>query len=248
MRRARLLHHRMDEPALPPPPIIALLAYVRDLMFPEEFRSDVLPCRLTGQSFHPILAEFENVPVIVGTRPGAALAIESILLVHPQPGADCAGKTRLPHGEFDALGQRGHSRRDAMRLTQIRAFGFQRRLGAGGATHAIVVMSVNRRSAQRRAGAHFPRLLRYRIEPRFVPGIIPVARVRQTFRMPIGLIHSIPPIYFPNVVLTMCRIPLGETITSFRSRSQPGRPALLPRSLGKQPAETACPCSGFESS
>ena len=98
------------------------------------------------------------------------------------PGANAARETRLAHRELNALRQRGHSRRHTVWLTQIRAFGFHRRLGAGGASRAVVVVSVNRRAADRGAATHTPRFLRDRVEPRLMPRI---ARALRVWRMSI---------------------------------------------------------------
>src|SRR5882672_8474156 len=119
-------------------------------MFPKELGSDMLPCRLTGQCLDAVLAEFEDVPVIVGARPGAALAIEPIFLVHLQPGADATRETGLTESKFQALRQRGHSRRHAMRLTQRSASRFLRRLCAGS-RRQIFQMRISARSARRSA-------------------------------------------------------------------------------------------------
>ena len=100
MSRAFAFHHRMNEPALQLEPVIALLLHVGDRMFAKKFRTNVFPRRLAGQRFDAVLAKLEDVSIFIRTRPGAALAIESVLLVNFDPILDAAREASLARGEL----------------------------------------------------------------------------------------------------------------------------------------------------
>src|SRR5689334_23338249 len=120
------LHHRMNQSALKLEPIVSLFAQFSDRMVTKKFGTDVFLRRLTGQRFDSVLTKFEDVPVVIRTRPGAALAIETVLLVNFQPIRKSASKAALARSEFQTLAQCVHSRRDAIRFAQIRRTTFRR--------------------------------------------------------------------------------------------------------------------------
>ena len=70
----------------------------------------------------------EQMSIFIRTRPGAALAIESILFVHFEPILDAAGETTFTRREFQTLRQRLHPCRDPVRRAQSRLPLFFRRL------------------------------------------------------------------------------------------------------------------------
>src|SRR5262249_6918394 len=70
-------HHRSREPPLLIQPVIRLRRQLLNRILREELRRDPLPCRLVRYRLRAVLAELENLPVFVRTRPRAALAIES---------------------------------------------------------------------------------------------------------------------------------------------------------------------------
>src|SRR5262249_12388472 len=86
--------------------------------------------RLARERFDAVFAKLEQMSIFIRARPGAALAIEAIFLVHLEPIADCAHEAGFSRSEFHTLEQRVHSACGAIRLTQAR-FSFFLRLRPG---------------------------------------------------------------------------------------------------------------------
>src|SRR2546430_13522888 len=99
MRGAGAFHHRMDEPALQLEPVIALLLQVGDRVLTKKFGTDVFLRRLARQRFNAVLAKLEQMSIFIRARPGAALAIEAVLLVNFDPIFDAARETGLARGD-----------------------------------------------------------------------------------------------------------------------------------------------------
>jgi len=94
----------MNQSPLQLQPVIALLLEVSDRMLTEKIGRDLFLRRLACQRFDAVLAELEDMPMIVRARPGTALTIEAVLLVDLEPIADPAGKTCLAKRETQTLG------------------------------------------------------------------------------------------------------------------------------------------------
>src|SRR5207245_7771345 len=103
MRAAGAFHHRMNNAALQLQPMIGLLLQIRNRVLTKKFRTDVLLRRLTGQRFHAVLTKLEQVSIFIRTWPGAALAIESVLLIDLEPILDAASETGFARREFQTL-------------------------------------------------------------------------------------------------------------------------------------------------
>src|ERR1700730_10371583 len=153
-------HHRMNKPALQLQPMITLLLQVSDRVLAKKFRTDVLPGRFARQRFNAVLAKLEQMSIAIGTWPGAALAIESVLLVDLEPISNTARETGLARGEFQTLHQSVHSRRDPIGRTQSRLRLFLRRLGSGSWNSGRIVRGVVR-FTRWRARSNSARPLRY---------------------------------------------------------------------------------------
>jgi hypothetical protein len=121
-----LLHHWMDQPPLQLQPVIAPLLELRDRVLAEKFRGNFFLRRFAGERFDAVLAKLEEVPIAVRARPGAALAIEAILLVNLDPIPHPARQACLANCEPQAFGQRPPPSGDPMRLAQLRPLGFFR--------------------------------------------------------------------------------------------------------------------------
>ncbi len=131
MRAAFALHHRMHEPALQFQPVVALLLQIRDGVLAKKFRRDVLRRSFARERLHAALAKLEHVPVIVGTRPGATLAIEPVLLVYREPAAEPAANPHLTQRKLCAADNRGQARGDLVRFGDFGPACFGWRLGSG---------------------------------------------------------------------------------------------------------------------
>ena len=103
MSRAFAFHHRMNEPALQLEPVIGSVAQIGDRMLAKKFRTNLFFRRLAGQRFDAVLAKLEQMSIFVRARPGAALAIEPVLLVNLEPIRDAARKSRLARRELQTF-------------------------------------------------------------------------------------------------------------------------------------------------
>src|SRR5207302_4312155 len=92
MSRSSAFHHRMDQPALKLEPVVSFLAQVRDRVFAKKIWTDMFFRRFAGQRFHAVLANLEQMSIFIRTRPGAALAIETVLLIDLEPVPDAANE------------------------------------------------------------------------------------------------------------------------------------------------------------
>src|SRR5256885_484484 len=120
MRAADAFDHRMDEPALQLEPVIGLLLQIGDRVLAKKIRTNAFLRRLARQRFDSVLAKLEDVSIFIRTRPGAALAIESVLLVNFDPILDAARETGFASGELQTFVERVHSGRDPIRRAQFR--------------------------------------------------------------------------------------------------------------------------------
>ena len=82
--RVFLPHHRSRQPPLLIQPVIRLRCQFFDRIPREKLRPDPLPRRLVRYRLRAVLAELEDLPAIVRTRPRTALAIESSDMVNFQ--------------------------------------------------------------------------------------------------------------------------------------------------------------------
>src|SRR5882762_6982250 len=105
MRRAFTFYHRMNQPTLQLEPVIGLLLQIRDRMLAQEFWTDLLLRCFAGQRFDAVLAKLEQMSITVRIRPGAALAIEAVLLVDLQPTLNAAPEPGFTGGEFQTFGE-----------------------------------------------------------------------------------------------------------------------------------------------
>src|SRR5687767_5864376 len=112
-----MFHHRVNQPALQLQPVVALPPQLRDRMLAEKFGRDLLLCRFTSEGLNAVLAKLEDAAVIVRARPRAALTIEPILLVDPEPITNPAGQTGFANGKAQTFGQRLYPRGHTMWLT-----------------------------------------------------------------------------------------------------------------------------------
>ena len=131
MSRASAFHHRINQPALKLEPVVSFLAQVRDRVFAKKIWTDMFFRRFAGQRFHAVLAKLEQMSIFIRTRPGAALAIETIFFVNFHPIAQATRKSGFTRRKFQTLKQRVHSGRDSIRCAQFRPNFFIRRLGPG---------------------------------------------------------------------------------------------------------------------
>ena len=117
---ALTLHHRLRKSALLSEPEIALPSEIVDRVFAKEFRCDPLRRCFVGDCFGAVLAKLRHLPVVVGTRPGATLAIESRFFVDVQERLEPTCNSHFANREAGRLIHRRQSGRDRRRLANLR--------------------------------------------------------------------------------------------------------------------------------
>src|SRR6185295_12422920 len=78
-------------------PQVALLLQLRNRVAREEVGRDALARRLAGHRLGAVLTELRGLAIVVGVRPGAARAVEAVLLVQGQQRAQAALDPHLAH-------------------------------------------------------------------------------------------------------------------------------------------------------
>ena len=76
-------------------------------MLPEKFFGQPFGRGFVGYRFRAVLAELRDLSIFIRTRPRAALAIESLLLVHRQQRLECADRAHLAQSKAHGLIDRG---------------------------------------------------------------------------------------------------------------------------------------------
>ena len=111
--------------------------------------------------------------MLIRARPGAALTIEAVLLIHLQPRLESADRPHLAKGERCALHDGGQPRGDVLRFVEEcwSAGMLDRRLRARRGATAIPMRLLVRRG-DGRAEPDVRRLLRHRVEILSMPRIL----------------------------------------------------------------------------
>src|SRR3954471_7205437 len=103
MRGTGALDHRFCQSTLLAKPQIASGAQIIERMRAEEFPVDALRRRFIGDRFRAVLTKLGDLAMIVGARPGAALAIEPGFLVSVQQRFESTGDAHFADGETRRL-------------------------------------------------------------------------------------------------------------------------------------------------
>ncbi len=141
--------HGVGEAALLLHPVIAAGGEVGDGVFGEKVGRDELAGGFAGKGLGSVFAEFEGVAVVVGIGawPGAALAIEAVLLVDLGPGREALAESTFAGHEFEALPDGGHPGGGLVGVALVGGGGFFGRLGSGDA-HTRGILARSREGAK----------------------------------------------------------------------------------------------------
>jgi hypothetical protein len=123
-------NHRMGETALVAEPVIGLSRQVSDAPRAEELRCATLCRRLFCNRLDAIFAVFVQRSMLVGIRPGAAGAIESIKLIEVRKSGNAPGDSGLAKNKLRGGHQRLQPGGDPRRMSYFEVIGLDRRFGA----------------------------------------------------------------------------------------------------------------------
>src|SRR5260370_16973332 len=89
-----MLHHRFGKTTLLIQPVVGTSRQVRNRVLPKEIASNSLVREFVRDGLCSVFTKLEDLPLLVRTRPGAALAIESLFLINV---GHCARSPNRPH-------------------------------------------------------------------------------------------------------------------------------------------------------
>ena len=99
-------------------------------MLGENLGREPLRGRFGGDGLGAVLAELGRLSFAVGIGPGATRAVEPIFLIELEKRPYAAANAHLFHAEMGGFVDRAKTGRDLMPMGLVRAFFFERRLGA----------------------------------------------------------------------------------------------------------------------
>src|SRR5258705_1334783 len=94
VRRALMLYHGFGKTTLLIQPVVGTSRQVRNRVFPKEIASNSLVREFVRDGLCSVFTKLEDFPLLVRTRPGAALAIESFFVINVD---QCARSPNRPH-------------------------------------------------------------------------------------------------------------------------------------------------------
>src|ERR1700693_1710868 len=109
--RVRVPYHRRSQTALLVKPVIRLRRQLFDRILREELRRNALLRGLVGHRLRAVLAELEDLPLLVRTRPSATLAIKPGHLVDLQKRLRSANRTHIAYAVEHRVPDRRNPRR-----------------------------------------------------------------------------------------------------------------------------------------
>src|SRR5260370_26087202 len=89
-----MLHHGFGKTTLLIQPVVGTSRQVRNRVFPKEIASNSVVGEFVRDGLCYVFKKLEDFPLLVRTRPGAALAIESLFLINV---SQCARSPNRPH-------------------------------------------------------------------------------------------------------------------------------------------------------
>src|SRR5260370_6991922 len=91
-----MLHHRFGKTTLLIQPVVGTSRQVRNRVFPKEIASNSLAREFVRDGLSSVFTKLEDLPLLLRTRPGAALAIESLFLINVGHSARAPNRPHFP--------------------------------------------------------------------------------------------------------------------------------------------------------